>query len=142
MQQEELSYYGRYRSTGRRFEIIGAAVMAAAVGLGLATGHQEDTIVWAAAMIGFMLLIFGASSLRPNNCIKAFAQQLSLSRDKGFAQGLLEALNSRGKTGLNKRSLSALEEAIAAYAASEDADEALVAGLREAVEKRVRKVVF
>lgn len=140
MQQNGETLYARYCRMGRRMEIIGGAALAAGVLLhGLTGGHALLTLLMCA---GGALLLFGALNMKPSSVIRAFAAQLSAERSAVFAQGLAEAMEKNGKTALSRRSLSALEAAIAAYAASEDADAALAQRLREAREKHVRKTMF
>lgn len=142
MQHQEESYYARYCRMGRRLEIIGGAVLAAALLLGVITGGLRSPAVLLAGGAGALLLIFGASSMRPNNQIKSFAMQLGATLDRDFAQGLLEAMTANGKTALAGRSRTVLDDAITSYAASEGADAELAEALRQAREKHIRSVIF
>ena len=140
MQQNQDSIYARYCRMGRRFELSGGLTLAAAV-----TGHMTtggNTGLTVVGVIGALLLVFGVANMRPNNQIKAFAQQLTTAPDKDFAQGLLDAMEKNGKTLLSGRSISNVEQAIIMYEQSKGADAKMVAALKEAVEKHVRKMPF
>ena len=140
MQHKNETLYERYRRTGRMFELSGGLTLAAAVAGHMSTGG--NTLLTVMGVIGALLLVFGVANMRPNNQIKAFAQQLTTAPDRDFAQGLLDAITKNGKTLLSGRSISNVEQAIIMYAQSKDADAALVAGLRAAVEKHIRKMPF
>lgn len=140
MQQNQDSLYTRYCRMGRRFELSGGLTLAAAV-----TGHMTtggNTGLTVVGVIGALLLVFGVANMRPNNQIKAFAQQLTTTPDRDFAHGLLEAITRNGKTLLSGRSISNVEQAIIMYEQSKGADAKMVAALKEAVEKHVRKMPF
>ena len=140
MQQNGESLYARYCRMGRRFEISGGLTLAAAIaGRYLSGGNGVST---AMMIVGLLLLVFGVANMRPNNQIKAFAQQLTTTPDRDFAQGLLEAITKNGKTLLSGRSISNVEQAILMYAQSKDADAALVEELKAAVEKHIRRMPF
>ena len=102
-------------------------------------GNTGLTVV---GVIGALLLVFGVANMRPNNQIKAFAQQLTTAPDKDFAQGLLDAITKNGKTLLSGRSISNVEQAIIMYEQSKGADAALVEELKAAVEKHIRRMPF
>ena len=140
MQQNGDSFYTRYCRMGRKFELSGGVTLAAAViGYMTSGGNAFLTVM---GIIGALLLVFGAANMRPNNQIKAFAQQLTTAPDKDFAQGLLDAITKNGKTLLSGRSISNVEQAIIMYEQSKGADAKMVAELKEAVEKHVRKMLF
>ena len=141
MQQGE-SYYQRYCRMGKRFVMIGGAIVLAAVLLGTMGGLGDSTPVLFVGTIGGMLFLFGAVNMRPANRVKTFAAQLQRTPETGFAKGLLEAMEDNGKTRLTGRSKGIVEAGITAYAASEGADEELAAQLKEALEKRIGKVFF
>ena len=140
MQQNGETLYARYCRAGRRFEIIGGAVLAVAAAAHRLTGGHAMIIL--AGIAGLALLVFGAMNMRPANMIKAFAMQLHATCDRDFAQGLLEAMEKNGKTALTRRSLSSVQLAVNAYAASPEADEALVQQLADALQKHLRSVIF
>ena len=140
MQQNGETLYARYCRAGRRFEIIGGAVLAVAAAAHRLTGGNAFLSVLGG--IGLLILVFGFANMRPNNQIKAFAQQLTNTPDRDFAQGLLEAMEKNGKTLLSGRAIANLHQAIYMYEKSKDADAALVEKLRAAAEKHVRKMPF
>ena len=140
MQQNGETLYARYCRAGRRFEIIGGAVLAVAAAAHRLTGGHAVTVL--AGIAGLALLVFGAMNMRPANMIKAFAMQLHATCDRDFAQGLLEAMEKDGKTLLSGRAIANLHQAIYMYEKSKDADAALVEKLRAAAEKHVRKMPF
>lgn len=140
MQQNEESLYERYCRTGRKFEIIGGAVFAAGAAAHMMTGGH--LLIAVVEIVGLVLLIFGAMNLRPANMIKAFAMQLQATCDRDFAQGLLDAMEKTGVTGMTRNSLSTVQLAINTYAASPEADEALVQQLADALRKHLRRVLF
>ena len=140
MQQNEEKLYERYCRTGRKFEIIGGAVFAVGAAAHLATGGH--LLIAMVEIAGLALLVFGAMNLRPANMIKAFAMQLQATSDRDFAQGLLEAMEKNGNTGMTRNSLSTVQMAIQTYAASPEADEALVEQLFGALKKHLRRVAF
>ena len=140
MQQNEESYYTRYCRTGRRFQLIGGAVLAAAVAAHLLTGGHA--LILLVGVVGFAALIFGSMNMRPANMIKAFAMQLQMTGDRDFAQGLLEAIEKNGRTMLSGQGFSSVQQAIVSYIQREDADKALVDALCEAAKKNLRKLRF
>ena len=140
MQQNRESLYARYCRMGRRFELSGGLTLAAAAaGHYISGGNGMST---AMMIVGLLLLVFGVANMRPNNQIKAFAQQLTTTPDRDFAQGLLEAITRNGKTLLSGRSISNVEQAILVYAQSRNADAKMVEELKAAVERHVRKMPF
>ena len=140
MQQNGDSFYTRYCRMGRKFELSGGVTLAAAViGYMTSGGNAFLTVM---GIIGALLLVFGAANMRPNNQIKAFAQQLTTTPDRDFAQGLLDAMEKNGKTLLSGRAISNVEQAILVYARSKEADAKMVEALKAAVGKHVRKMPF
>lgn len=142
MQNQEKNYFERYLRTGKKFALIGGAILAVTLLLGEATGQSRHPVVTAVMAIGALLFVFGVMNLRPNNMVKAFAMQLKTAPDDDFAKGLLDALNHGRKIGLSRRSISLVEEAIAAYAAMENAQPELTQALQKARETRIYKVTF
>lgn len=140
MQQKKDGIYARYCSMGRKVELSGAVTLAAAVAGHVISGGNAFLSVLGG--IGLLILVFGFAKMRPNNQIKSFAQQLTNTPDRDFAQGLLEAMEKNGKTALTRRSLSSVQLAVNAYAASPEADEALVQQLADALQKHLRSVIF
>ena len=140
MQQKKDTIYARYCSMGRKVELSGAVTVAAAIAGHMISGGNAFLSVLGG--IGLLILVFGFANMRPNNQIKAFAQQLTNTPDRDFAQGLLEAMTKNGKTLLSGRAISNLHQAIYIYAQSKGADAALVEELKAAAEKHVRKMVF
>ena len=140
MQQNGDSFYTRYCRMGRKFELSGGVTLAAAViGYMTSGGNAFLTVM---GIIGALLLVFGAANMRPNNQIKAFAQQLTTTPDRDFAQGLLDAMEKNGKTLLSGRAISNVEQAILVYAQSKEADAKMVEALKAAVGKHIRKMPF
>jgi hypothetical protein len=140
MQQNGDSFYTRYCRMGRKFELSGGVTLAAAViGYMTSGGNAFLTVM---GIIGALLLVFGAANMRPNNQIKAFAQQLTTTPDRDFAQGLLDAMEKNGKTLLSGRAISNVEQAILVYARSKEADAKMVEALKAAVGKHIRKMPF
>ena len=140
MQQNGDSFYTRYCRMGRKFELSGGVTLAAAViGYMTSGGNAFLTVM---GIIGALLLVFGMANMRPNNQIKAFAQQLTTTPDRDFAQGLLDAMEKNGKTLLSGRAISNVEQAILVYAQSKGADAKMVEALKAAVGKHIRKMPF
>ena len=140
MQQNKDSIYARYCRMGRKFELSGGVTLAAAViGYMTSGGNAFLTVM---GIIGALLLVFGMANMRPNNQIKAFAQQLTTTPDRDFAQGLLDAMEKNGKTLLSGRAISNVEQAILVYAQSKEADAKMVEALKVAVGKHIRKMPF
>lgn len=140
MQQNKDTIYARYCRMGRKVELSGAVTLAAAVAGHMISGGNAFLSVLGG--IGLLILVFGFANMRPNNQIKAFAQQLTNTPDRDFAQGLLEAMEKNGKTLLSGRAIANLHQAIYMYEKSKDADAVLVEKLRAAAEKHVRKMPF
>lgn len=140
MQQNGDSFYTRYCRMGRKFELSGGVTLAAAVIGYMTSGGNAFLAVM--GIIGALLLVFGAANMRPNNQIKAFAQQLTTTPDRDFAQGLLDAMEKNGKTLLSGRAISNVEQAILVYARSKEADAKMVEALKVAVGKHIRKMPF
>ena len=73
--RSEAECYTRYRATARRFELFGAAILAAGVLCYTAFG---DSVKWpgvALGAVGLCAFALGAASLRPHNVVKYFARQ-------------------------------------------------------------------
>ena len=126
MQQNKDTIYARYCRMGRKVELSGAVTLAAAVAGHMISGGNA-----------FLSVLGGIGLL-----ILAFAQQLTNTPDRDFAQGLLEAMEKNGKTLLSGRAIANLHQAIYMYEKSKDADAVLVEKLRAAAEKHVRKMPF
>ena len=140
MQQNEESYYTRYCRTGRKFQIVGGAVLAAAVAAHMLTGGH--VLILLAGAVGFAVLIFGSMNMRPVNMIKAFAMQLQMTGEREFAQGLLDAIEKNGRTMLSGQAMASVQQAIVSYIQREDADKELVEALCETAKKNLRKLRF
>ncbi len=139
---EESSYYERYRGSARRFAVVGVAGLAAG-GLSLAAsgGGIVQALGLIVVLIGAVTLALGGSSLLPHNAVRAFARQCVQTPGREIAQGLLDALTARKKIRVASSGIFMVDQALARYAQTEDADEALLEKLREArknnlVEKR------
>lgn len=139
---QDASYYNRYRSAARRFELIGGALLLIAIILNLATGNRLFTVALLVAAAGAFLLVIGGSSLRPHNLVKAFAQQCAREPGHEIAQGLLDAMESDKKIRLVQRSINEVELAIGIYEQLEDADPELIRQLRDAMDTHIAKKAF
>ena len=87
--RSEAECYTRYRATARRFELFGAAILAAGVLCYTAFG---DSVKWpgvALGAVGLCAFALGAASLRPHNVVKSFALQCMQNPNEEYARGLL-----------------------------------------------------
>ena len=92
--RSEAECYTRYRPTARRFELFGAAILAAGVLCYTAFG---DSVKWpgvALGAVGLCAFALGAASLRPHNVVKSFALQCMQNPNEEYARGLLNALTA------------------------------------------------
>lgn len=139
---QELSYFRRYRAAAVRFEIIGGALLAAAVLLTLLPGGSLLSLGLLLAAVGAFLLLIGGSSLRPHNLVKAFAQQCAREPGHEIAQGLLDAMQCAGRIRLVQRSIDSVDFAIQVYECLDDADPALIQQLRQAKQEHLARKAF
>lgn len=131
--------YTRYRATARRFELAGAALLAAGVLCYMAFG---DSVKWpGVALGGFGLCVFalGAASLRPHNAVKSFALQCMQNPNEEYARGLLDAITAERRIRLTMRSIRMVEGAVITYAHTENADKELAERLAAAMHEHLVK---
>lgn len=131
--------YTRYRATARRFELAGAALLAAGVLCYMAFG---DSVKWpGVALGGFGLCVFalGAASLRPHNVVKSFALQCMQNPNEEYARGLLDAITAERRIRLTMRSIRMVEGAVITYAHAENADKELAERLAAAMHEHLVK---
>ena len=103
--RNEAECYTRYRATARRFELFGAAILAAGVLCYTAFG---DSVKWpgvALGAVGLCAFALGAASLRPHNVVKSFALQCMQNPNEEYARGLLNALTAERRIRLTMRSI-------------------------------------
>ena len=84
--RSEAECYTRYRATARRFELFGAATLAAGVLCYTAFG---DSVKWpgvALGAVGLCAFALGAASLRPHNAVKSFALQCMQNPNEEYAR--------------------------------------------------------
>lgn len=135
----EAECYTRYRATARRFELAGAALLAAGILCCMAFG---DSVKWpGVALGGFGLCAFalGAASLRPHNVVKSFALQCMQNPNEEYASGLLDAITAERKIRLTMRSIRMVEGAVITYAHTENADKELAERLAAAMHEHLVK---
>lgn len=138
----EAECYRRYRAAARRFELAGAALLAAGA---LCYAAFGDSIKWpGVALGGFGLCVFalGAASLRPHNAVKSFALQCMRNPNEEYARGLLDALTAERRIRLTMRSIRMVEGAVITYARTENADKELAERLAAAMHERVVKTTI
>ncbi len=140
--RDEASCYKRYRKAALRFEMAGAALLAAGVLLHAAFGASVRWPGLLTGGVGLCVLALGAASLRPHNVIKSFALQCAQHPNEEYARGLLDALTAQKKIRLTARSIRMAESAVLAYACSEGADKELAKTLNCALHERVVKKMF
>lgn len=139
---EKSDYYRRFRAAALRFEIIGGILLAVGIGANFLFHASLLAVSLIFAGPGALLLLLGGSSLQPHNLVKSFAQQCIREPGREMAQGLLDAICANPKTRMMAGSIRLVENAIAVYAATGDADQALVQRLREEAQARLVKKVF
>ncbi len=135
----EAECYTRYRATARRFELAGAALLAAGV---LCCMAFSDSVKWpGVALGGFGLCAFalGAASLRPHNVVKSFALQCMQNPNEEYASGLLDAITAERRIRLTMRSIRMVEGAVITYAHTENADKELAERLAAAMHEHLVK---
>lgn len=135
----EAECYTRYRATARRFELAGAALLAAGVICYMAFG---DYVKWpgvALGGIGLCVFALGAASLRPHNVVKSFALQCMQNPNEEYARGLLDAITSERRIRLTMRSIRMVEGAVITYAHTENADKELAERLAAAMHEHLVK---
>ena len=114
--RSEAECYTRYRATARRFELFGAAILAAGVLCYTAFG---DSVKWpgvALGAVGLCAFALGAASLRPHNVVKSFALQCMQNPNEEYARGLLNALTAERRIRLTMRSIRMVEGAVSIQA--------------------------
>lgn len=130
---EESSYYERYRSSARRFAVVGVAGLAAGgASLAASGGGLVQALGLVVVLIGAVTLALGGSSLLPRNAVRAFARQCAQTPGREMAQGLLDAMTARKKIRMAPSSIFMVDQAVARYAQTEGTDEDLLDKLREA----------
>lgn len=140
--RNEAECYTRYRATARRFEIAGAAILAAGVLCHTALG---ESVKWPGLVLGGLglcALALGAASLRPHNVVKSFAIQCVQNPSEEYAHGLLNALTAERRLPLTARSIRMVESAVIVYARSENVNKELAERLAAALHERVVKKRF
>lgn len=125
----EAECYTRYRATARRFELAGAALLAAGVLCYMAFG---DSVKWPGVALG-------AASLRPHNAVKSFALQCMQNPNEEYARGLLDAITAERRIRLTMRSIRMVEGAVITYAHTENADKELAERLAAAMHEHLVK---
>ena len=144
--RSEAECYTRYRATARRFELFGAAILAAGVLCYTAFG---DSVKWpgvALGAVGLCAFALGAASLRPHNVVKSFALQCMQNPNEEYARGLLNALTAERRIRLTMRltmrSIRMVEGAVITYARTENVDKELAERLAAALHEHVVKKTF
>ena len=140
--RQEAQCYARYRATARRFEIAGAAILAAGVLCHMAFGESVKWPGLALGGLGLCVLALGAASLRPHNVVKSFAIQCVQNPTEEYAHGLLNALTAERRLPLTARSIRMVESAIVVYARTENVNKELAERLAAALHERVVKKRF
>lgn len=135
-------YLRKYVAMARKFSLVGLAILALSVGLYFVIPESAGFVVVLLFLLGAVTLVIGASSLRPHNTIKSFAQLCLRQPDALAAGGLLEALERTNSLALRGASINSINMAIERYAAAPDADPEIVERLRTAMRTRVRKTLF
>ena len=130
--RSEAECYTRYRATARRFELFGAAILAAGVLCYTAFG---DSVKWPGVALG-------AASLRPHNVVKSFALQCMQNPNEEYARGLLNALTAERRIRLTMRSIRMVEGAVITYARTENVNKELAERLAAALHEHVVKKTF
>ena len=150
--RSEAECYTRYRATARRFELFGAAILAAGVlcYTALAAGVLcytafGDSVKWpgvALGAVGLCAFALGAASLRPHNVVKSFALQCMQNPNEEYARGLLNALTAERRIRLTMRSIRMVEGAVITYARTENVNKELAERLAAALHEHVVKKTF
>ena len=131
--------YKNYLKTCRLLELAGGVILIGAVLLNSFLHLETRGFVIPAALIGAVILALGASSIRPQNQIKAFAVQLYRTPIPEMAEALLAALRAAGTVRLPSRHHAIMTAAIDGYHAAPDSDPELAAQLSAAAEQCVKK---
>lgn len=135
------SYFARYYRTAVRYQTVGIVLLLAGIVIhAFFSGLQTLGLLLAAP--GVLLVLFGGASSQPHNLVKAFAQQCIRNPERDMAQGLLDALTKWRTVRLVSRSIQLVDNAVAVYAGSDNADPALVEQLEEAVRTHIRRKRF
>ena len=140
--QTDRTYYQRYCTQARRFEIAGCVLVGISILLDLTGGRKLLPVTMLVLFFGALALITGGSSLRPHNVVKSFALHCAETPSREFAAGLLEALEAQSKLKLVKSSIATVENAVEVYARQSGADPELVEKLREALQQRISRKAF
>ena len=124
--RSEAECYTRYRATARRFELFGAAILAAGVLCYTAFG---DSVKWPGVALGAVGLC-------------AFALQCMQNPNEEYARGLLNALTAERRIRLTMRSIRMVEGAVITYARTENVNKELAERLAAALHEHVVKKTF
>ena len=136
------TYYQRYCTQAKRFEVAGCVLVAISILMDLLEGKKILPVTMLVLFFGALALIVGGSSLRPHNVVKSFALHCAETPSREFASGLLEALEAQSRLKLVKSSIATVENAIEVYARQENTNPELVEKLRAALEQRISKKIF
>lgn len=135
-------YLKKYIDMSTRFQNIGIAIVFFAIAVNYFGGASLRTISLLIFAIGAIALVFGGSSLRPHNLIKAFAQQCSNEPNDTIAAGLLEAMERNHVTKLTRNSLHMVYVAIEIYSSLPEADPELSTRLQNASKNCLSKKIL
>ena len=134
--------YKNYLKTCHLLELTGGVILIGAVLLNSFLHLEARGFVIPAALIGAVILALGASSIRPQNQVKAFAAQLTRTGDRAFAEGLLDALTKNRSVSVTKRTQNMVGTAILSYGAEPGADPELVKKLDSAAASCLKILKF
>ena len=139
----ELHTFARYKAAARKVQMIGLAIFAAGALLRVALGAQLEWPGLLVGGIGVCIIMAGVACLRPHNVVKTFASLCSRDPSRENALCLLKALTAKRKIRMTATSISAIEQAIVAYARTDDVDKELAEQLAAALHDHiVRKMFF
>lgn len=141
-ESNELYTLARYRAAVRRIQKIGLAVFAAGALLRFALGAQLEWPGLLVGGIGVCIIMAGVACLRPHNVIKTFASLCLREPSKDNALCLLSALEAKKKVRMTATSISSIEQAIVAYASTDDVDKELAEKLAAALNSHVVRKMF
>ena len=126
--------YKNYLKTCRLLELTGGIIMILSALANHFLRLNSGGFVIPAILLGAIILMLGASSLRPQNQIKAFAVQLFRNPVREMAEGLLAALLVCRPGRLAPRAFDIMHNAIESYCSSPNADPELAGRLSAAAE--------
>lgn len=138
----ELHTFARYKAAARKVQMTGLAVFAAGALLRVALGARLEWPGLLVGGIGVCIIMAGVACTRPHNVIKTFASLCARDPSREHALCLLSALTAKRKVRMTAASISAIEQAIVAYARTDGADKELAEQLAAALRDHVARKMF